>query len=1770
MLNEHVFDHLKETYCSYLETAYKLGHRTLFAERSRLLRMDGAVTRIPFLETTPRFASGAWLRELNLPRLSPLLADLVSHGLTTETFPLYLHQEKALQAAWNAEGGPGHFVVASGTGSGKTECFYLPILSDILNDGTSWAPVEERGSPGTFDKKSGVWRGVRDHETRPAAIRGLILYPTNALVNDQLKRLRMILATDEALRWQDENLRGNRIYFGRYTGLTPRAGSPRDQTRRRYWEEHLAMVETVWEQISRQENLVRSGGWQRPYGSEMLCRWDMQAQPPDILVTNYSMLEYMLMRPIEGGIFDQTQAWIKASTDHIFTLVLDEAHTYSGARGTEVAFLIRRLVERLEIPSRQIRFIATSASLGETAAETATAQKFIGDLFGADALMFELISATRAGENRSNEVGHAVSAETYAGFHRRLKNGESYHDASKFLLAGMPTDLELHAEGALYEGLQNETHLLKVRSLTAGSARPMEEVANQVFQGSHIDPMLALRGLLAAGAAARPKSSAGEVPPLLPARLHMMFRGIAGLWACINPDCSEVPGGFTGHRPAGRLYLEPEIWCGCGGRILELLTCRICGYVYLGGALEQRTDGEEILWPYSDELRGLQNYDEYAIFAVEPPDEGDRPNIFVEITSAACRTSQSPGTRPGWDYRRPEGDGGERVLKRPTECLRCGSRGGSRPIIEDLRTSGQTGFGILGEDAFRIQPPTRNHAKPETNLDINAEDQVGGWFDDSVVVGTHQPDKDPNAGRKILVFSDGRQDAALLAGDLQLNHERDVRRQVLMMILSELQEPMNYEDMRQRMMDILFKRGIDPSFGETSYWREWKQAGRANADRAAAPYLDAFVHTEITQSELAIAPFGLGQWLPMVPSGHPRDRLKELDPPKGFTNEDWAALLLAVFNVLLQRGVLAPKTHNLKDWPNQIVDHRFSTRIVKGSPNGQSFVWSPERDHKLNKYLLRVLEAMDVEASLSEILDRVWQQRKRISIYEEMNEGFVIAINRISIAPPEENPWTCDNCGYLTMHTVAGVCLRCRHPRARRMALHEARGRIQGGYYRRVAGFANQSDYPDPFPLRVWEHTAQIGPDQASLRERFFQDQFVESGDRPEDPLADGVDGLSVTTTMEMGIDIGELNVVGLRNIPPAVANYQQRAGRAGRRTSSVATVFAFARDRSHDRYYFQEPAAIITGKVRLPRLHLKNAVIARRHANALVLQKFFRQRPVESDELFGSFGTVLHYRQEARHESLIAWLENHEVVHGLRESLHTVFDGFEQTDLENWIHDLPARVDVAVRGAEEDAEVLEVLIKAGLLPRYAFPVDVVDFWTKRPDKYTMGSEVSRGLGIALSEFAPGAEVVIDKMKHHSEAIYDPFEEHPDYSTQGWYFQCRNCQTVHFDDSKGEPTLAHCPECRTPLDPVNKQNRAIRPPGFATDWTKQPRRYRGGGRERAGFSSKARLAPGEYADGDSGTLELDGRLWLRERTGDLYITNQGPDPQPGFLICRRCGRAQRTFRSHTRPTDSGGQRYGTQCSGTSRDAERLVLVHGFRSDVAMLGPNLPHEWEVDYTTDTGRATWLSAAAAIESAAAVYLQIDPDELAAGTRPWRREMEIRADIYLYDTVPNGAGYARDAAHNIEPILRQALKLANGCPNGCSTSCYECLLDYGNQIDHAFLNRHLAADFISYLLEGFTPVLTEFRRHAAMEALSKMAPRSVRVDNADHIDPMGRSKLIELNGARLLVSLTHPFAAESYGLQDDIEIEHGLPTEPVNEFNAMHRPLQVWRRLQARLGV
>jgi ATP-dependent helicase YprA (DUF1998 family) len=196
------FGDVKEALVRYLETQYRISHPAVFAERADMLRRRVTVAQAPFIEATPAFPTARKLAELerSYPEIVPAgISELVEHGVPVDRFALYTHQEESLLVAF---GDRPNLLVATGTGSGKTESFLLPILSDILREAASWAAPSGEARRGRYDAGSDVWLHSRRHERRPAAIRAIILYPMNALVNDQLTRLRRILARESSPDWQ--------------------------------------------------------------------------------------------------------------------------------------------------------------------------------------------------------------------------------------------------------------------------------------------------------------------------------------------------------------------------------------------------------------------------------------------------------------------------------------------------------------------------------------------------------------------------------------------------------------------------------------------------------------------------------------------------------------------------------------------------------------------------------------------------------------------------------------------------------------------------------------------------------------------------------------------------------------------------------------------------------------------------------------------------------------------------------------------------------------------------------------------------------------------------------------------------------------------------------------------------------------------------------------------------------------------------------------------------------------------------------------------------------------------------------------------------------------------------------------------------------------------------------------------------------------------------------------------------------------------------------
>ena len=415
----------------------------------------------------------------------------------------------------------------------------------------------------------------------------------------------------------------------------------------------------------------------------MLNRWDMQAAPPDILVTNYSMLEYMLVRPIEAPIFQKTREWLESDPEARITLVLDEAHTYTGAAGTEVAHLVRRLKERLGLKSgsKQFRAIATTASLPNTPSAAGDLLKFVSDLFGEPEELFSLIRIPSPQANLAVRQPNQKTLKAFGDFQKNfeLDNPVPAIDQIVKDLELGEVDHKLAPQVALYRLLEKNRDVNWVRDRTARNATLLANLAEEAWAvvGTPEEKQRATAGVLSAGSFARPEDTT-DVPPLMSVRLHAFFRGISGLWACMNPKCSEVPDAFRSTaehtRPVGKIYTEPRPWCDCGARVLEIFTCRHCGLLFLGGIPDQATGS---LWPWSDDLSGeKQDPSEFHIFGVELPHpeyDPDKTGYRSIVTTLSVHKNE-PTSRQVYEVEpTKDGDTEKQLSNFPKKCPRCQS-----------------------------------------------------------------------------------------------------------------------------------------------------------------------------------------------------------------------------------------------------------------------------------------------------------------------------------------------------------------------------------------------------------------------------------------------------------------------------------------------------------------------------------------------------------------------------------------------------------------------------------------------------------------------------------------------------------------------------------------------------------------------------------------------------------------------------------------------------------------------------------------------------------------------------------------------------------------------------------------------------------------------------------------------------------------------------------------------------------------------------------------
>ncbi|MER2605002.1 MAG: DEAD/DEAH box helicase, partial [Siculibacillus sp.] len=803
---QETIEALQRTLLGYIEATYHIADPSVVRQRRQLLEEVGSIYQSPFLESTPRYQTGqSYAQMKDLPAAAREIYTRLSEppvGKPLLFDPPYVHQAQAIEGLL-VEGR--NLMIMTGTGSGKTESFLLPILGKLA--------VEAHDKPDQFAKHH--------------AVRAMVLYPMNALVNDQLGRLRLLFG-DPRVVAMFEQWAGRAAHFARYTSRTPYAGvrtRQKDSRRLKSIGEFFVDIENAaaldgpntlpqsapakaatlkgklrekgkWPAKPSMTGWFGSGHWLDDNGefrrattgpgeAELLTRWEAQVGPPDLLITNYSMLEYMMLRPIERPIFDRTRAWLKACPDEKFLIVLDEAHLYRGAQGAEVGLLLRRLRERLDIPAERFQVICATASFSTAGKEKAG--EFGSQLSGVDPTSFRPITGDLKMQPGD---GPGVDADAEAlcsvDMARFYSESEAERDqAIAPFLAYRKTGAGAGHGPDLYKALSGWAPFSRLVNQTMVSALAFDEVRTTIFP--NVDPTRgdqAINALLALGSRARLKP---EDASLLPCRIHAFYRGLPGLWACMDADCAELPEVERG-GPIGRLYGQPRARCGCNAPVLEYFTCRYCGTSYARAYTKDVSQPKQIFAEQGQQLLTADGYIESlepldllleppthptlgvpAIYdlvtgRLDPPHPSDRVRtVYLAPSTVAMAGQTDDGDKEDDDEGEMNGEGRAPGAGQfaPCGCCQKFARG-NQSSVQDHITKGDQPFQALLSSQIRVQPPS---PKPASEFA-------------------------PLRGRKVLVFSDSRQVAARLAPTLQNFSFKDTIRALLpvgyRMLVSEL------------------------------------------------------------------------------------------------------------------------------------------------------------------------------------------------------------------------------------------------------------------------------------------------------------------------------------------------------------------------------------------------------------------------------------------------------------------------------------------------------------------------------------------------------------------------------------------------------------------------------------------------------------------------------------------------------------------------------------------------------------------------------------------------------------------------------------------------------------------------------------------------------------------------------------------------------------------------------------------------------------------------
>lgn len=1545
-----ISNYIKKEFSNYISSTQQVNDPEYQKKIERELE-NSEIYKGPYLHLTMPFTKGDTISELvNKGVLNSDFKKLESLNFER---PLYAHQMRSIERVKK-----GHsVVVTTGTGSGKTESFLFPILNSIMD-------LVNKGQ-----KKVGI--------------KAIILYPLNALVNDQIERLRAILS-----KYPD-------ITYGSYTGNT------KEDNAKEYRID------------------MKNKGIIIPK-NELVDRNEIRNNPPDILFTNYSMLEYLLIRPTDSFIIDS-----KYMSQWQF-FVLDEAHTYKGASAIEISMLLRRLTA---FQMKKPQFILTSATLGDVKSLDEII-RFAKNLTATDYDAKDVIFADRECFKTGN-----YTLEIEPDFYDLLLKSIDDNDKVYELINGKLSVEKQSTEEMLYDLFVVDKNVLLLYE--AINKTNLFDNVLSIMKQYHFNKenLVALIQLISL--------AQKNYKSIYDNKYHMFVRTLRGAYVTLGLE-KEVR--FNNHK-----FIN-------GKKAFEIGSCKNCNQMYLIGRIVddffEQNEEIDIYENYADNNLATVDYlflkqneeyedlDEYRLCSkcgkiipvnainVDECDCGEENYILV------YRANKEKSEMKNNLY----------------ECPCCSGKN-NKGIVKSFSLNKDNATSLLSQILYQALENKEDQKNKEIeNIFIDA------FFEDDDNI-----EEQVKKVNQLLVFSDSRQQASYFSVNFNYNHERILRRRLIWEEIKDLDE-LKLKSLIVRVSDRirkgnLFKSGI----GESQ-----KEAWIA-------------VIYDILHADGIYGPEGLGLYSFDFEFDYQFDSINNSQTTLNMYKDsfektfnlgldDIKTLIRFVVDQFRHKSIVnygdaeLMQNDKIDALPyTQIEQYVIYNKEVGSNDYNDKFIvsFTPSRVNQKNviyDYMSKLFPNAENITSKQGLMYKLWTILWKAGIIEKINyqdkDVYQVNVNRFKVVPYFKKKWyICPKCNKITLFNINNICptFKCNG----KLIECDPDKLFTDNYYRK------QFMTKKIERIIIEEHTAQLNNKIAKEYQERFKNKDINI--------------LSCSTTFEMGVDLGALENVFMRNVPPTPANYAQRAGRAGRSKDSSAFVMTYCGNTPHDFLYFKDPIPLIEGSVVPPNFDVSNEKIIIRHLLATAFGFFFRSKK----ETFTSLGDFMksNYMDlfidylNNYSKKLINLIDNYiipeEKYHKYRNKKWISIVLNDQGVLAKFIDkykvlikELEESIQIASNDQDfglansfqlqlkaiESEKILNVLSSNAIIPKYGFPVDLVnlDIIKNKIDKNRIDDKylLQRNLNIAISEYAPGSEVIVDGNKYTSRYINLPFQKE---LRKMYYVKCNICDTMNVGNTPFANSISYCSVCQGTSCFV-EGSFYVPDLGFSTNFKENKSKQKKPIKTYAGNI--------EYIGKGTTDLSYSYKNLIEIHTikeDELMVANYN-----NFYTCKTCGYSILDKKEYAKQkTKKHNTKYGLNCDNDK--LEKWHLGHVFKTDVIKL----------DFSFDLNYEEALSLLYALLEGISHGFHIERNDINGLLLKHKND---KYHIVIFDNVPGGAGYVKRLTNEneINTIFQSAYNVVDKCTCDENTSCYSCLQSYSNQHHHKSLKRVLAKNILNKLLK------------------------------------------------------------------------------------------------------